>query len=170
MRTFEMITSCFFLSNTADDWVVCCCFTWILFSERFAAVMWQHECRFSAGSMGTGRRHLKHLLICILGTAAVFLIYLSFDGNWSPGSLSRYHVAYPRNYQIIMDDTPTCRTRSPFLVMMVPVAPSDVAARDADKTHLHLHPGSGDHRLGQYELRQEIVSREFSNQDQLCCF
>ncbi|XP_034443643.1 beta-1,3-galactosyltransferase 5-like isoform X2 [Hippoglossus hippoglossus] len=85
----------------------------------------------SGGSMGNRRRQLKHILICILGTAAVFLIYLSFDGNWSPGSLSTYHVAYPRNYQIIMDDTPTCRTRSPFLVMMVPVAPSDVAARDA---------------------------------------
>ncbi|XP_034446129.1 beta-1,3-galactosyltransferase 5-like [Hippoglossus hippoglossus] len=42
-----------------------------------------------------------------------------------------YHVAYPRNYKFIISNTPTCRTRSPFLLMMVPVAPSDVAARDA---------------------------------------
>ncbi|XP_069386202.1 beta-1,3-galactosyltransferase 2-like [Paralichthys olivaceus] len=80
------------------------------------------------------RRHLKYTLICILGTAAVFLIYLSFDGSssiWSLGSLSQYHVAYPRNYKFIMDDTPTCKTRSAFLLMIVPVAPSNVAARDA---------------------------------------
>ncbi|KAF0037071.1 hypothetical protein F2P81_009945 [Scophthalmus maximus] len=80
--------------------------------------------------MGNRRKHL-----CVLGTVALFLIYLSFDGtlsSWfSPSSPSPYHVAYPRNYKFIMDDTPTCRTRTPFLVAVVPVAPSNVAARDA---------------------------------------
>ncbi|KAF3687959.1 Beta-1,3-galactosyltransferase 2 [Channa argus] len=42
-----------------------------------------------------------------------------------------YHVAYPRNYKFIMDDTPTCRTTTPFLILIVPVAPGDKAARDA---------------------------------------
>uniref|UniRef100_A0A3B5AWJ9 Hexosyltransferase n=1 Tax=Stegastes partitus TaxID=144197 RepID=A0A3B5AWJ9_9TELE len=42
-----------------------------------------------------------------------------------------YHVAYPRNYKFIMDDTPVCKTKTPFLILMVPVAPNDVASRDA---------------------------------------
>lgn len=40
-------------------------------------------------------------------------------------------MAYPGNYKFIMDDTPTCKTRTPFLILMVPVAPGNVAARDA---------------------------------------
>ncbi|KAM9769966.1 uncharacterized protein ACNS7B_007005 [Menidia menidia] len=52
----------------------------------------------------------------------------SADPQWEePGP---YHVAYPRNYKFIMDDTTTCRTTTPFLVIMVPVAPLDVASRD----------------------------------------
>ncbi|XP_060949944.1 beta-1,3-galactosyltransferase 1-like [Limanda limanda] len=80
------------------------------------------------------RKYFKRNLTCIMGTAAIFLIYLRFHGtssNLRPGSLSAYHVAYPGKYKFIMDDTPTCRTRSPFLVLMVPVAPRDVAARHA---------------------------------------
>uniref|UniRef100_A0A8C9WXS6 Hexosyltransferase n=1 Tax=Sander lucioperca TaxID=283035 RepID=A0A8C9WXS6_SANLU len=41
-----------------------------------------------------------------------------------------YHVAYPRDYKFIMNDTPACKNTTPFLVLMVPVAPSDVTARD----------------------------------------
>lgn len=49
--------------------------------------------------------------------------------QWSdPGP---YHVAYPGNYKFIIDDTPTCRNITPFLVLMVPVAPRDKAARDS---------------------------------------
>ncbi|XP_076023438.1 beta-1,3-galactosyltransferase 1-like [Genypterus blacodes] len=43
----------------------------------------------------------------------------------------QYHPAYARNYQFVMDDTDACKTKAPFLVLMVPVAPSEVAARDA---------------------------------------
>ena len=42
-----------------------------------------------------------------------------------------YHVAYPRNYRFIMDEPDVCETKSPFLVLMVPVAPNNLAARDA---------------------------------------
>ncbi|XP_062303805.1 N-acetyllactosaminide beta-1,3-N-acetylglucosaminyltransferase 3-like isoform X1 [Osmerus eperlanus] len=42
-----------------------------------------------------------------------------------------YHVAYPRNYRFIMDEPGVCETKSPFLVLMVPVAPHNLAARDA---------------------------------------
>ncbi|XP_029284137.1 beta-1,3-galactosyltransferase 5-like isoform X2 [Cottoperca gobio] len=96
--------------------------------------------------MATNGRLLKHIWICTLGPLTIFLIYLecawdlvssdvpapvsssSARSPWrDPGP---YHVAYPRNYKFIMDDTPTCKTTTPFLVLMVPVAPSNVAARD----------------------------------------
>ncbi|XP_041790116.1 beta-1,3-galactosyltransferase 2-like [Chelmon rostratus] len=48
-----------------------------------------------------------------------------------PPSGIQYHQAYARNYHFIMDNTEVCKTKSPFLVLMVPVAPNDVAARDA---------------------------------------
>nr|XP_046186776.1 beta-1,3-galactosyltransferase 2-like [Oncorhynchus gorbuscha] len=45
----------------------------------------------------------------------------------------RYHVAYPRGYKFIMDEPEKCRTGSqaPFLVLMAPVAPGNLASRDA---------------------------------------
>uniref|UniRef100_A0A3Q3WQC4 Hexosyltransferase n=1 Tax=Mola mola TaxID=94237 RepID=A0A3Q3WQC4_MOLML len=42
-----------------------------------------------------------------------------------------YHQAYPRNYHFIMDHTEACKHKTPFLVLMVPVAPHNVEARDA---------------------------------------
>ncbi|XP_038568843.1 beta-1,3-galactosyltransferase 2-like [Micropterus salmoides] len=86
--------------------------------------------------MNTGRKYLKQKLLCILGAVTILLIYLS---SWSCLGLKTAlswddcgpYVAYPQNYKFIMDDTPTCKTRSPFLVLMVPVAPSDVASREA---------------------------------------
>ncbi|XP_044043281.1 beta-1,3-galactosyltransferase 5-like isoform X3 [Siniperca chuatsi] len=104
--------------------------------------------------MENWRRHFAiQILIFILGTVTILLIYMTpwdTPGQsrappfFSSSSLSTsssaaaewedpgpYHVAYPRNYKFIMDDTPTCKTTTPFLVLMVPVAPSDVAARDA---------------------------------------
>ncbi|XP_070845833.1 beta-1,3-galactosyltransferase 2-like [Chaetodon trifascialis] len=43
----------------------------------------------------------------------------------------QYHQAYAHNYHFIMDNEEVCKTTKPFLVLMVPVAPHDVAARDA---------------------------------------
>uniref|UniRef100_A0A3Q1G1B0 Hexosyltransferase n=1 Tax=Acanthochromis polyacanthus TaxID=80966 RepID=A0A3Q1G1B0_9TELE len=43
---------------------------------------------------------------------------------------TQYHQAYPRNYNFIMDNKEVCK-QNPFLVLMVPVAPNNVAARDA---------------------------------------
>ncbi|XP_040001187.1 beta-1,3-galactosyltransferase 2-like isoform X2 [Xiphias gladius] len=94
--------------------------------------------------METRKRFSKCNLISILGVVTVFFIYLSLDGkldSWHPvthsgiPSPSRpYHVAYPEDYKFIMDDTETCKNRTPFLVLMVPVAPSNVAARDVIRT------------------------------------
>ncbi|XP_071752372.1 beta-1,3-galactosyltransferase 1-like [Centroberyx gerrardi] len=109
--------------------------------------------------METRRRHVRHIFIFILVAATFYLVYYTFDWNWvrqttpglsraepeeqnwptgpkpSPGSAwedpGPYHVAYPRNYKFIMDDTEVCKAKTPFLVLMVPVAPGDVAARGA---------------------------------------
>ncbi|XP_070683778.1 beta-1,3-galactosyltransferase 5-like [Pempheris klunzingeri] len=48
-----------------------------------------------------------------------------------PPTGTQYHQAYPRNYHFIMDNTEACKNNTPFLVLMVPVAPKNVAARDA---------------------------------------
>ncbi|XP_054897571.1 beta-1,3-galactosyltransferase 2-like isoform X1 [Poeciliopsis prolifica] len=43
----------------------------------------------------------------------------------------QYHEAYSRNYRFVMDNVEVCKVNSPLLVLMVPVAPSNVVARDA---------------------------------------
>lgn len=42
-----------------------------------------------------------------------------------------YHLAYAPNYHFIMDNTELCKNQTPFLVLMVPVAPHNVEARNA---------------------------------------
>lgn len=42
-----------------------------------------------------------------------------------------YHQAYAPNYRFVMDKPEVCKATTPFLVLMVPVAPHEVAARDA---------------------------------------
>lgn len=48
-----------------------------------------------------------------------------------PAGSTRYHLAYPQNYQFIMDVAEVCQTNTPFLVLMVPVEPKNLPARDA---------------------------------------
>ncbi|XP_047432694.1 beta-1,3-galactosyltransferase 2-like [Mugil cephalus] len=43
----------------------------------------------------------------------------------------QYHNTYPRNYHFIMDNPEACKDKTPFLVLMVPVEPKNVAARNA---------------------------------------
>lgn len=42
-----------------------------------------------------------------------------------------YYVNYPRNYKFIIDNANVCQKTSPFLVVMVPVAPGESDARNA---------------------------------------
>ncbi|XP_026803801.3 beta-1,3-galactosyltransferase 2 [Pangasianodon hypophthalmus] len=42
-----------------------------------------------------------------------------------------YHEAYPRNYRFILDEPDVCEKQKPFLVLMVPVAPQQLKARNA---------------------------------------
>ncbi|XP_067271147.1 beta-1,3-galactosyltransferase 2-like [Pseudorasbora parva] len=42
-----------------------------------------------------------------------------------------YHVAHPSNYHFILDEPDKCSQWDPFLVLMVPVAPNQVEARNA---------------------------------------
>uniref|UniRef100_A0A3Q0S1D3 Hexosyltransferase n=1 Tax=Amphilophus citrinellus TaxID=61819 RepID=A0A3Q0S1D3_AMPCI len=96
--------------------------------------------------MDSKKRHLKHIVIVasvipivIYFIAGKLLMYRDIPAHKKPPASSAeqhwedpgpYHVAYPRNYRFIMDDTPTCRTTTPFLILVVPVAPSDVEKRN----------------------------------------
>ncbi|KAI4902872.1 hypothetical protein NFI96_000376, partial [Prochilodus magdalenae] len=44
---------------------------------------------------------------------------------------TRYHVAYPCDYNYILNEPERCQKENPFLVLMVPVAPGNREARDA---------------------------------------
>ncbi|KAG9338120.1 hypothetical protein JZ751_027091 [Albula glossodonta] len=54
---------------------------------------------------------------------------MTIEPQWEePGP---FHVAYPGKYHFILDEPDACIAQSPFLVLMVPVAPQNLAARDA---------------------------------------
>ncbi|XP_034044457.1 beta-1,3-galactosyltransferase 5-like [Thalassophryne amazonica] len=91
------------------------------------------------------RSYLKPIFICSLVAITCFLIYLNQYYSWEQGIVlsmknegpptqwddpGPYHVAYPRNYKFIMDGTKACKVTIPFVVLMVPVAPNNVEARD----------------------------------------
>ncbi|XP_072318778.1 beta-1,3-galactosyltransferase 5-like [Eucyclogobius newberryi] len=45
-----------------------------------------------------------------------------------------YHVAYPWHYRFILDDTAVCKDFSPFVLLVVPVRPTDVTVRNIIRT------------------------------------
>uniref|UniRef100_A0A3P8X594 Hexosyltransferase n=1 Tax=Cynoglossus semilaevis TaxID=244447 RepID=A0A3P8X594_CYNSE len=99
---------------------------------------------------------IKHMFVGILGLATIYIIYINTDRRWEmwnrpqvsyvSNNLSEnieeyeepefedpgpYHVAYPKRYPVVMDNTYVCRTKNPFLILIIPVAPSNVEDRDA---------------------------------------
>ncbi|XP_031136062.1 beta-1,3-galactosyltransferase 1-like isoform X1 [Sander lucioperca] len=48
----------------------------------------------------------------------------------APDGTSAYFVAYPRRYGFVLDEPHRCQQESPFLVLMIPVAPHNREARD----------------------------------------
>lgn len=49
----------------------------------------------------------------------------------APPNGPQYHLAYPRNYRFIIDNEDACKSRTLFLVLVVPVAPQNLEAREA---------------------------------------
>lgn len=76
------------------------------------------------------------LLLSNSGGAALERFFLpQFKKAWTQSNApwtdpGPYHVAYPRGYHFIMDDTSVCRASKPFVLLMVPVAPSQVDTRN----------------------------------------
>ncbi|KAJ3614965.1 hypothetical protein NHX12_018534 [Muraenolepis orangiensis] len=62
----------------------------------------------------------------------------------------KYHLAYPSNYHFILDDTEVCRSNTPYVVLVVPVAPGNRKARDA------IRKTWGNETLVQGELIQTV--------------
>lgn len=128
------------------------------------------------------RRILKHAFIGVLAIVSfLFLLstHLQIRLGWNilfgPGSKwgdpGSYYVSYPGNYSFVMDDTPTCKNTTPFLLLVVPVAPGNREARDTirktwggekqvlgrpvETLFLLGLPGGADAALQQEELRRE---------------
>ncbi|XP_034755926.1 beta-1,3-galactosyltransferase 2-like isoform X2 [Etheostoma cragini] len=57
--------------------------------------------------------------------------YETTESPTVPPTGTLFHQAHPYNYHFIMDNKEVCKTKTPFLVLMVPVAPTNVAARNA---------------------------------------
>lgn len=48
--------------------------------------------------------------------------------RWKPPE--PYYVAYPYKYNLVLNEPEKCQKENPFVILMVPVAPSNTAARD----------------------------------------
>ncbi|XP_049324132.1 beta-1,3-galactosyltransferase 2-like [Astyanax mexicanus] len=53
------------------------------------------------------------------------------EGLMSTVAPTPYNAAYPQNYHFILDEPEKCKQENPFLVLMVPVAPHELEARNA---------------------------------------
>lgn len=79
---------------------------------------------------------VRHIVLCAIALLVFFVMHVFNDGKWRRADVlagtGSYYVAYPRNYKFIMDDTHACDKGevSPFLVLVVPVAPANREARD----------------------------------------
>ncbi|KAK7137176.1 hypothetical protein R3I93_017295 [Phoxinus phoxinus] len=59
------------------------------------------------------------------------LVHLPNQQIQQRGSSIYYHIAHPSNYHYILDEPDKCSQWDPFLVLMVPVAPHQLEARNA---------------------------------------
>ncbi|KAM6930964.1 beta-1,3-galactosyltransferase 2 [Xenentodon cancila] len=67
----------------------------------------------------------------LLVSAHVFLSPSQRPAEPSPLPEHEYRLMSPRTYQYLLNQPHVCRDRRPVLVLLVPVAPQDAAARDA---------------------------------------
>ncbi|XP_051978307.1 beta-1,3-galactosyltransferase 2-like [Xyrauchen texanus] len=98
-------------------------------------------------------------------------IQQSAASSMSKCSTLCHHMAHPCNYNFILDELDKCRQQNPFLVLMVPVAPHELEARNAirstwgkentvqGKTVMTLFlvglPGGADTGKAQQQLQEE---------------
>uniref|UniRef100_A0A3B5M8W5 Hexosyltransferase n=1 Tax=Xiphophorus couchianus TaxID=32473 RepID=A0A3B5M8W5_9TELE len=71
------------------------------------------------------RRWLFYVVLSLM--LGVLVLYTWFSPSWRP---SLFHVEYPYRYHFILDEPNRCRQESPFVVVMIPVAPQGREARD----------------------------------------
>ncbi|XP_039550587.1 beta-1,3-galactosyltransferase 1-like isoform X1 [Pimephales promelas] len=152
--------------------------------EYVAAVLVYFESEgLSVSKMSSKKRSLCVLVsgISILASL-VYLAYIPLTKTWLQRieeptqepfqeEVGPYHVAYPRNYEFIIDQPDICEQQKPYVVTIVPVRPGDFDARNGirktwgaqkvfgDKVVLvlfiiGLHSGDGGEVL-QEQLRNE---------------
>lgn len=89
--------------------------------------------------MKTWRRSTQQAFVGMLGVVSFLsLLYLYLEEQtWSWNTLfpalqwRSYDIAYPGNYTFVIHNTTVCKNTTPFLLLVVPVAPSGRAAREA---------------------------------------
>ncbi|XP_071198228.1 beta-1,3-galactosyltransferase 2-like [Salvelinus alpinus] len=72
--------------------------------------------------------HISQTPLWLLGGQD--LTPLSYTNGNEGEFFSPYNVAYPHKYQFVLDEPHECQERSPFLLLMVPVAPGNLVARE----------------------------------------
>ncbi|XP_056125703.1 beta-1,3-galactosyltransferase 1 [Rhinichthys klamathensis goyatoka] len=87
---------------------------------------------------------LKKMSLCLLVPGISLLLYLTYiplTEKWLRSTeeptkeqfqeeVGIYHVAYPRNYEFIIDQPDICEQQKPYVVAIVPVRPGDFDARN----------------------------------------
>ncbi|XP_014874261.1 beta-1,3-galactosyltransferase 5-like isoform X2 [Poecilia latipinna] len=83
------------------------------------------------------RRWLFYVMLSLM--LGVLVLYSWFSSSWRPLLIQRddnktavqtFYVEYPYQYHFILDEPNRCRQESPFVVVMIPVAPQSKEARD----------------------------------------
>ncbi|KAB5526140.1 hypothetical protein PHYPO_G00148330 [Pangasianodon hypophthalmus] len=72
--------------------------------------------------------------LLVLGTICIyhfFGIRLQGQKNIPSVDPESFYVAYPRKYRFVLNQPEVCKHRDPYIVIIVPVAPRDVEARNA---------------------------------------
>ncbi|KAI5088901.1 beta-1,3-galactosyltransferase 2-like [Silurus meridionalis] len=71
------------------------------------------------------------LVFGIIGMYRVFRMQPQEQKIYLNPHLESYYVAYPHRYRFIVDQPELCRQHKPYIVIIVPVAPKNLEARDA---------------------------------------
>ncbi|KAF4093340.1 hypothetical protein AMELA_G00001000 [Ameiurus melas] len=70
--------------------------------------------------------------LLVFGTIFISHFFITFRQKYNPPvDLKSFYVAYPHKYSFLLDQPEACKQHNPFLVIIVPVAPHEVEARNA---------------------------------------
>lgn len=70
--------------------------------------------------------------LLVFGAICIFHFIITFTQKYNPPvDVNSFYVAYPHKYSFHLDQPEACKQHNPFMVIIVPVAPHEVEARNA---------------------------------------